>query len=100
MSDTSHQHHEEDGDIKEKSEAVQETVKSDDSVVSENNSLIISEEGFTSWWIGQARLKENIKRVCDKYGTFLEKEVPLKEFMYDPGSNLLFCRNAKVCPKP
>ena len=85
MSDTLHQHQEEDGD---------------DHVISEKNSLIFSEEeGFKSWWLGQAQLKENIRRVCDKYGTFLEKEVPLKEFMYDPRSKLLFCRNAKVYPK-
>ena len=51
---------------------------------------------FESWNSRQTDLKENIKKVCDKYGKSLSHKVPLNAFMYDSKHKLLFCRNAKV----
>ena len=51
---------------------------------------------FDSWMSRQTELKENVSKVCDRYGKSLSIEVPLKEFMYDSKHKLLYCRNAKV----
>jgi len=51
---------------------------------------------FESWMSQQSELKENVRKVCDKYGKSLNGPVPLNQFMYDSKHNLLFCRNAKV----
>ena len=51
---------------------------------------------FQSWMSRQSELKEDIKKVCKEYGKSLRRDVPLKQFMYDPEHKLLFCRNAKV----
>ena len=51
---------------------------------------------FQSWMSRQSELKENIRKVCDKYGKSLNGEVPLNQFMYDSNHKLLYCRNAKV----
>ena len=51
---------------------------------------------FESWMSRQSELKENIRKVCDKYGKSLNRQVPLNQFMYDSKHKLLFCRNAKV----
>ena len=51
---------------------------------------------FESWKSRQTDIKENIKKVCDKYGKSLSRKVPLNSFMYDSKHKLLFCRNAKV----
>ena len=58
--------------------------------------LYSDDEGFQSWWSRQAELKENVRKVCNRYGQSLNSNVPLKEFMFDSNSKLLFCRNAKV----
>ena len=51
---------------------------------------------YKSWLKKQDKLKQNIKKVCNKYGSSLRKSVPSAEFMFDSEHNLLFCRNAKV----
>ena len=51
---------------------------------------------FQSWMSRQTELQEHIKKVCEEYGKSLRRDVPLKQFMYDPEHKLLFCRNAKV----
>ena len=64
---------------------------------SRNTSVMYrEEEEFKSWWRAQAQLKENVRKVCHKYGPSLDQQVPLDQFMFDSSSNLLFCRNAKV----
>ena len=52
--------------------------------------------GFESWMSRQSELKENVRKVCDKYGKSLNSVVPLNQFMYDSKHKLLYCRNAKV----
>ena len=52
--------------------------------------------GFESWMSRQSELKENVRKVCDKYGKSLNSKVPLNQFMYDSKHKLLYCRNAKV----
>ena len=54
------------------------------------------DEKYNNWLEKQTKLKENIKKVCDKYGSSVKKTVPRREFMFDSEHNLLFCRNAKV----
>ena len=51
---------------------------------------------FLSWMSRQTELQANIKKVCEEYGKSLRRDVPLRQFMYDPKHKLLFCRNAKV----
>ena len=51
---------------------------------------------FESWMSRQSELKENVRKVCEKYGKSLNSQVPLNQFMYDSKHKLLFCRNAKV----
>ena len=51
---------------------------------------------FESWMSRQSQLKENVRKVCDKYGKSLNTQVPLKRLMYDSKHKLLFCRNFKV----
>ena len=51
---------------------------------------------FESWMSRQSELKENVRKVCDKYGKSLNSKVPLNQFMYDSKHKLLYCRNAKV----
>ena len=54
---------------------------------------------FESWMSKQTKLKENIRKVCEKYGESLRLEDPLHsitQFLYDSKHKLLFCRNAKV----
>ena len=51
---------------------------------------------FQSWMSRQTELQKNIRKVCEEYGKSLRRDVPLKQFMYDPEHKLLFCRNAKV----
>ena len=73
-----------------------ETVSNQSLNTDSGNRSVIYSEDFQSWWLGQAKLKENVRKVCDKYGQSLNTHVPLKEFMFDSNSKLLFCRNAKV----
>ena len=54
------------------------------------------DDAFESWMSRQTELKENVRKVCDKYGKSLSCNVPLNQFMYDSKHKLLFCRNAKV----
>ena len=63
----------------------------DDQTQSGNDDL-----DFESWMSRQSELKENIRKVCDKYGKSLNRQVPLNQFIYDSKHKLLFCRNAKV----
>lgn len=51
---------------------------------------------FQAWWARQQEMKENIRKVCEKFGHSLNVQVPLGQFMYDSNHKLLFCRNAKV----
>ena len=51
---------------------------------------------FESWMSRQTELKDNVRKVCKKYGRSLNRNVPLNQFMYDSKHKLLFCRNAKV----
>ena len=51
---------------------------------------------FESWMSRQSELKENVRKVCDKYGKSLNTQVPLSRFMYDYKHKLLFCHNPKV----
>ena len=44
----------------------------------------------------QMVIKENVRKVCDKYGKSVSRNVPKHQFMYDSKHKLLFCRNAKV----
>ena len=90
-------------DIDEESEALPEalnipgeTVSSESLVSNLSVEVNTEEEEFQAWWLGQKQLKKNVREVCDRYGQSLKKRVPLKEFMFDAGSRLLFCRNAKV----
>ena len=90
-------------DIDEESEALPEalnipgeTVSSESLVSNLSVEVNTEEEEFNAWWLGQKQLKKNVREVCDRYGQSLKKRVPLKEFMFDAGSRLLFCRNAKV----
>ena len=96
------QQEEEYEDIDEESDTVPESLNipgetvSNQSLNTDSGNIYSEEEGFKSWWLGQAKLKENVRKVCDKYGQSLNRHVPLKEFMFDSNSKLLFCRNAKV----
>lgn len=96
------QQEEEYEDIDEESDTLPESLNipgetvSNQSLNTESGNIYSEEEGFKSWWLGQAKLKENVRKVCDKYGQSLNTHVPLKEFMFDSNSKLLFCRNAKV----
>ena len=54
------------------------------------------DEKFNNWIEKQATLKQNIQRVCKKYGLSVKKIVPSHEFIFDSEHNILFCRNAKV----
>jgi len=54
------------------------------------------DEELRNWLDTQERLKENIQKVCQKYGSSVRKSVELNQFMFDSEHNLLFCRNAKV----
>ena len=54
------------------------------------------DKAFESWLQEQNDLKENINRVCSKYGGSLRMSVSKNMFMHDPRDNLLYCRNAKV----
>ena len=54
------------------------------------------DDAFESWMSRQTELKENVRKVCDKYRKSLSCNVPLNQFMYDSKHKLLFCRNAKV----
>ena len=51
---------------------------------------------FESWMFQQMDIKENVRKVCDKYGKSVSRTVPKHQFMYDSKHKLLFCRNAKV----
>ena len=68
-----------------------EEFSEDDHTQSDNDDL-----DFESWMSRQSELKENVRKVCDKYGKSLNGEVPLNQFMFDSKHNLLYCRNAKV----
>ena len=106
ISESLQQQDEEYEDIDEESETLPESLNIPGETVSSqslattnsgNTSVIYrEEEDFKLWWGAQAELKENVRKVCDKYGQSLNKQVPLKEFMFDSSSRLLFCRNAKV----
>ena len=54
------------------------------------------DQEYYDWLEKQSKLKQNIKKVCRKYGSSVKKSVPSSEFMFDSENNLLFCRNAKV----
>ena len=55
------------------------------------------DEDYQTWWNRQRELKENMRRVCKKYGQNVESiEVDMSRLIYDPDHKLLFCRNAKV----
>ena len=64
--------------------------------LSENDQTQSYSDDFESWMSRQTELKENVRKVCDKYGKSLNSEVPLNQFMFDSKHNLLYCRNAKV----
>lgn len=90
-------------DIEEENETLPESLNIPGEMVSTQRSdyedptrLYSDDEGFQSWWSRQAELKENVRKVCNRYGQSLNSHVPLKEFMFDSNSKLLFCRNAKV----
>ena len=51
---------------------------------------------FESWMSRQSELKENVRKVCEKYGKSLNSQVPLNQFMYDSKHKLLFCKHPKV----
>ena len=62
----------------------------------ETTNIYHDDDGFQSWWSRQDDIKQNIRRVCEKYGQTLNGRVPLSQFMYDSKHKLLYCRNAKV----
>ena len=64
--------------------------------VGETHNLYEDNQQFKKWLKKQETLKQNILKVCEKYGSSLRKMMPLNQFMYDSEHNLLFCRNAKV----
>ena len=68
-----------------------EEFSEDDHTQSDNDDL-----DFESWMSRQSELKENVRKVCDKYGKSLNYDVPLNQFMFETQHKLLFCRNAKV----
>ena len=52
---------------------------------------------FASWLKKKNILKNNVERVCKKYGKAIRKNVDTKNiFMFDGEHNLLFCDNPKV----
>ena len=54
------------------------------------------DKNYRAWLARQRELKENIRRVCKKYGEDVATQVNIKWWMYEPDHKLLFCRNAKV----
>ena len=64
--------------------------------LSENDLTQSYSDDFESWMSRQTELKENVRKVCDKYGKSLNYDVPLNQFMFETQHKLLFCRNAKV----
>lgn len=51
---------------------------------------------LANWWEEQARIQEQVKRVCQKYGASLRREINPEMFSYSQEYNLLYCRNQKV----
>ena len=73
-------------DIEEENETLPESLNIPGEMVSTQRSdyedptrLYSDDEGFQSWWSRQAELKENVRKVCIRYGQSLNSNVPLKE---------------------